>query len=185
ELEGPVLDHGCKDVCADCEARLRVNVLPLYSLAHNMWLGNVPWQLQDLSFAEKMLIAKVRHNRCVVRVASGRGKMSANAIMFLTPIVKVHNILPPSQEEISEVLAFIFLGPAKPTDDEYVRTPMLVRRDKVRIALEWLKLNHEDYRDLEISVENLSSLPESGIPCGVDWKKTEQDESSNIAAAMS
>ncbi|KAJ7853114.1 hypothetical protein B0H13DRAFT_1500221, partial [Mycena leptocephala] len=56
-----------------------------------LWIGAVPWQLRGLSFAEKMLISKVRHNRCVVRVASGRGKMGANAIMFATPVVKVYN----------------------------------------------------------------------------------------------
>jgi hypothetical protein len=40
----------------------------------------------------KMLAAKVRHNRCVIRVASGRGKLSKNAIMFANPTVKVYNI---------------------------------------------------------------------------------------------
>ncbi|KAJ7869352.1 hypothetical protein B0H13DRAFT_1635303, partial [Mycena leptocephala] len=51
-----------------------------------------PCQLQDLSLAEKMLVARVRHNRCVVRVASGRGKLSANAIMFPTPIVQIYKV---------------------------------------------------------------------------------------------
>ncbi|KAJ7088932.1 hypothetical protein C8R44DRAFT_561738, partial [Mycena epipterygia] len=111
--------------------------------------------------------------------------MSANAIMFATPVVKVYNILPPSQDEISEVLAFVFVGPARPSDQEYVRTPMLVRRKRVQDALNWLKLNHSDYEQLSISAENLSALPESGIPCGVDWKRTEEDESNNLAAAMS
>ncbi|KAJ7083513.1 hypothetical protein C8R43DRAFT_909503, partial [Mycena crocata] len=185
ELEGPILLDNCNSVCADCEARMRSRVLPLFSLANHIWIGQVPWQLQDLSFAEKMLIAKVRHNRCVIRVASGRGKMSANAIMFSSPVVKVYHILPPSKDDISEVMAFIFVGPARPTDQEYVRTPMLVRREKVRHALEWLKLNHEDYAQLEISSENLADLPESGIPCGVDWKQTDPDESNNVAAAMS
>ncbi|KAJ6622054.1 hypothetical protein B0H10DRAFT_1788658, partial [Mycena sp. CBHHK59/15] len=96
------------------------------SLANHMWIGRVPWQLKDLSYAEWMLIAKVRHNRCVVRVASGRGKLSANAIMFANPTVKVYNILPPSRDELSEVLVFGFLSPTKPTDEEFIRTPMLV-----------------------------------------------------------
>ncbi|KAJ7133234.1 hypothetical protein C8R44DRAFT_611372 [Mycena epipterygia] len=175
----------CSSVCVDCEERLRKNVLPLFSLANEIWIGEVPCQLRDLSFAEKMLIAKVRHNRCVVRVASGRGKMSANAVMFAAPVVKVYNILPPSADDISEVLAFVFVGPARPSDEDYVRTPMLVRRSKVQDALEWLKLNHSDYAQLTVSQENLNNLPESGIPCGVDWKQTEEGESNNVAAAMS
>ncbi|KAJ7267071.1 hypothetical protein C8J57DRAFT_1068141, partial [Mycena rebaudengoi] len=90
--------------------------------------GRVPWQLKELTFAERMLIARVRHNRCVVRVNSGRGKLSANAICFANSTVQVYNILPPSSDEISEVLAFVFLGPTKLTEEEFMRTPMLVRR---------------------------------------------------------
>ncbi|KAJ7939010.1 hypothetical protein B0H13DRAFT_1851178 [Mycena leptocephala] len=138
--------------------------------------GKVPWQLQDLSFAEKLLISQGRFRA---------RENERNAIMFAAPIVKIYNILPPSQDDISEILAFIFVGPARSTDREYVRTPMLVRRQKIQDALDWLKLNYEDYVSLEISQENLMSLPESGIPCCVDWKQSEEADSNNIAAAMS
>jgi hypothetical protein len=185
ELDGPVLADGCDSVCTDCESTLLKGAVPLRSLANNIWIGCVPWQLKDLSFAERMLISKVRHNRCVVRVASGRGKMSANAIMFATPIVKIYQVLPVSKDELSEVLAFVFLGSARPTEEDFARTPMLVRRTRVKDALDWLKLNHRDYTDLEISPENLQDLPENGIPCGVDWKETVEGETNNVAEAMS
>ncbi|KAJ7817073.1 hypothetical protein B0H13DRAFT_1662968 [Mycena leptocephala] len=110
ELDGPILAHGCGSICVDCEARLRTNIVPLFSLANKLWIGKVPWQLRNLSFAEKVLIVKVRQNRCVVRVPSGKGKMSANAIMFSAPVVKVYNILPPSLDEICEVLAVRLCG---------------------------------------------------------------------------
>ncbi|KAJ7476501.1 hypothetical protein FB451DRAFT_1033290, partial [Mycena latifolia] len=168
DIEGPVMDDECKHMCVDCEARLLRKLLPLKSLANRIWVGKVPWQLQDLSYAEKMLIAKVRHNRCVVRVASGRGKLSANAIMFANPTVKIYNVLPPTRDEL---LAFVFLGPTKPTEDEFKRTPML--------------LNHCDYADLNISPENLADLPENGIPCGVDWKKTEEGQTNKFPGQLS
>jgi hypothetical protein len=63
-----------------------------------------------------------------------------------------------------KVLAFIFIGSSAPTQEDFERTPMLVRRDKVLAALEWLKLNHEGYSDLEISEENLLSYAHRGIP---------------------
>ncbi|KAJ6449107.1 hypothetical protein C8R45DRAFT_755637, partial [Mycena sanguinolenta] len=173
-LQGPVLASECDHVCADCEARLLQNIMPLRSLANHLWIGNVPWQLKDLSYAEKMLIAHIRHNRCLVRVASCQGKFSANAMMFANPIVKVYNILPPTKDELSEVLAFVFLGPTKPTEEEFRRTPMLVRRERVKTALDWLKLKHSDYADLEISLKNLAEFPENGIPCRVEWKQTEE-----------
>ncbi|KAJ6538199.1 hypothetical protein DFH09DRAFT_1090792 [Mycena vulgaris] len=104
--------------------------MPLTSLADHIWIEKIPWQMQDLSYIEKILVAKVRHDRCVARVASGRGKMSANVIMFANPTIKVYNILPPSRDELSEVLAFVFLGPPKPTKEEFKRTLMLVRRER-------------------------------------------------------
>jgi hypothetical protein len=38
------------------------------------------------------------------------------------------------------------------------------------MALEWLKLNHKDYYDLEISYENLMQYPEEGSPVVVTYK---------------
>ncbi|KAJ7300452.1 hypothetical protein DFH08DRAFT_919268 [Mycena albidolilacea] len=163
ELDGPVLAKGCDQVCIDCEAKLVAGVKPTHSLANHLWIGELP---------------------CVVRVASGRGKLVANAIMFATPIRKVYDTLPISRDELSEVLAFVFLGSAKPTDAEFVRTPMFVRRQRVKDALDWLKLNHRDYTALEISIANLNDLPEAGIPCGVDWKQTEEGESNLVPEAM-
>ncbi|KAJ6474179.1 hypothetical protein C8R45DRAFT_1160371, partial [Mycena sanguinolenta] len=140
-------------VCVDCESSLRRNIVPTHALANHLWIGQVPWQLRDLKFAEQILIAKVRHNlggaarriACVVRVVSGRRKMMANAIMFPSPISKVYHTLPLSRTEVNDVLAFIFLGATQPTEQDFERTPMLVRRRNVRDALEWLKLNHNDY----------------------------------------
>jgi hypothetical protein len=47
---------------------------------------------------------------------------------------------------------------------------LLVRRKKVSAALEWLKLNHSDYFDLEISYKNLSEYPEDSPPVVVDYQ---------------
>ena len=50
------------------------------------------------------------------------------------------------------------------------RRPLLVRRTKVGKALEWLKLNHIDYSDLEISYKNLESYPEDMPPVVIDYQ---------------
>ena len=49
---------------------------------------------------------------------------------------------------------------------------MLVRHKKVYEALSWLKLNHSDYTDLEISLVNLISYPENVPPVVVDYRKS-------------
>ncbi|KAJ7305399.1 hypothetical protein DFH08DRAFT_721191, partial [Mycena albidolilacea] len=167
ELDGPILAAGCDMVCTECESKMLKHVTPQHSLANHLWVGELPWQLKDLTWAERMMIAKVRHNRCVVRVASGRGKLVANAIMFATPIRKVYDVLPISRDELSQVLAFVFIGSARPTEKEFVRTPMF------------------DYECLEISQDNLDAIPEEGIPCGLDWKESTEGDSNLVAEAMS
>ena len=184
-MDGPVLDRTCTRICLACECSLLSKKRPKLALANGLWIGDVPDVLKDLTFAERMMIARIRHNRCVVRVSSGRAKMVANCIMFSNPTVKVYNKLPPSREEMTEVLAFIFTGSAQPTENDFKRTPMLVRREKVSAALDWLMLNHCDYRDLEKSTENLNSYPLAGVPVVVNYKRTDTEDTNKLATAMS
>lgn len=135
DIDGPVLDKNCSHICSSCTASIQRDIIPLNALANGLWIGDVPPQLQDLSFAERMMIARIRHNKCLVRVSSGRAKMTANVIMYSNPTLKVYQKLPPSKKEMNEVLAFIFTGPSQPTDEEFKRCPMLVRRQKVQDAL--------------------------------------------------
>jgi len=148
---------------------VRLKKLPKFALARGLWLGEIQDELQQLSFGEKLLIGRVRHNRCVVRVAKGMHKMIANAVTFEHPMQKIYTVLPPPIEEMDEVLAFIFTGPCQPTEDDFRRILLLVRRNKVAKALEWLKLNHRDYADLKISHKNLESYPEDSPPVVINY----------------
>jgi hypothetical protein len=95
DLDGPVLVKGLNKLCQKCHESLNKNKVPILSLANGKWLEEVPKQLSDLSFAEQLLISRVQHNHCIVRVSSGMHKMRANAISFANPIPKVYDILPP------------------------------------------------------------------------------------------
>ena len=185
QITTPLIDADCSHICVSCLGALEKGKRPLRSLANFLWIGKIPQALQGLTYAEQMLIARVRHNRCLVRVSSGRAKMIANAIMFTNPTVKVYKVLPPTREELSEVLAVVFIGSANPTPEDFKRTPMFVRRNKVADALEWLKLNHTDYASLNISKENLDTYEEEGIPVVVDYRKTDIENGNKIPSAMS
>lgn len=155
EIDGPVLAPRCENVCLNCTEQLHRGNIPENALANGTWVGEVPEELKDLRFAERMLISLIRFNRTVVRVSSGRMKMTANAIMFMNPVPVLYSALPPPRKEIEEVLAFIFVGAVRPGAKEFERTPMLVRRNVVRKALNWLKLNNKFYENLDISETNL------------------------------
>ncbi|RDX45514.1 hypothetical protein OH76DRAFT_1357752 [Lentinus brumalis] len=157
---GSVLLPHCNDICVECMDNLQTGKLPADSLANGLWIGEVPSELQGLSWTENMLISRVKHNYCIVKVhLSGMSKMKANVVSHSLPMAKVYQALPPTREELSKVLAFMYIGPNVPTQKEFQRTPLLVRRNKVAMALEWLKLNHADYADLEILYKNLSEYP--------------------------
>ena len=184
-IPGPVVLPECSDVCLSCSNALKNDQVPADALANGLWIGEVPEQLQGLTWTEKMMISRVKHNYCVVRVASSRmHKMRANAVCHSIPMPEVYDALPPSLAELDEVLAFLYIGPSKPTKQEYARTPLLVRRQKVTRALEWLKLNHVGYKDLDISYRNVNSYPEDEPPVVVDYHQdydaTKQPESTAV-----
>jgi hypothetical protein len=123
---GPIIDPTCNGVCATCCTDLKKGNRPLKSLANGLWIGAVPPVLSRLTYTEQCLVARVRANRYVMRVSSGHSKMIGNVIAFSMPTVKVYKHLPPTREELSEVLAFIFTGMQSPTENDLSRTPLLV-----------------------------------------------------------
>ena len=158
----------CRNICNRCHGDIWRRKVPRLALSNNIWLGAVPSVLKNLSFVEKILIVQVRHTCVFVKVASGMRKMKANIVAFELPIPKIYNILPPPQ--LDEVLAISFTGPAKPTEKDFARTPFLVRRNAVITVLEWLRLNHLDYVDIEISHENADQYGKNMPPVSVEYK---------------
>ena len=176
EFTGPVLDYNCNRVCDSCRASLRKGKVPRLALANGLWLGNVPTELKSLRFVEKMLVARVRHTCAYVKVASGMRKMKANIVAFESPTPKVYDMLPPPREDMDDVLAILFTGPCKPTPEDFKRTPLLIRRNHVIRALEWLKLNHSDYADIEISRRNMEEYSEDSPPVSIEYRAAETNK---------
>ncbi|KIL57946.1 hypothetical protein M378DRAFT_15905 [Amanita muscaria Koide BX008] len=171
-----VIDHSCVHICNPCRAALRQGKVPKYALAKGLWIGAVPEELSALRFVERMLVARVRHSCCAIRIASGMRKMKANAIAFRSPLPKVYDMLPPPKEDIEDILAIMFTGPCSPTAADFLRTPFLVRRNHVKQALNWLILNHADYADVKVSDSNLHSYPEDMPPVSVEFKQMESNK---------
>ena len=117
EITTLFLDPDCSHICGSCLGALEKSKRPFKLLANFLWIEKVPQVLEGLTYAEQMLIAQVWHNQCLVRVSFGKAKMIANAIMFTNPIVKVYKVLSPTKEELSEVLAVVFIGSANPTQE--------------------------------------------------------------------
>jgi hypothetical protein len=124
-----------------------------------------------------LLIVRVRHNSCFVQVSLGHSKMVAHVVAFESPIQKVYTALPPLVADLDDVLAVLFTGLCMPQTDEFkCLEPLLVRRNKVALALEWLKLNHADYTNLEIAYKNLKEYPEDTPPVAIYYRALESNK---------
>ncbi|KAF6744185.1 hypothetical protein DFP72DRAFT_826233, partial [Ephemerocybe angulata] len=183
DIKGPVLDSNLTKICPTCHDSLKRNRRPKFALANFLWLGQVPDCLKDLTLGECALISRVRYNRCVVRVLKGHAKMVANVISFEHPSKKIYERLPMPKEELADVLSIIYTGTEPPGDDDLKRTPVLVRKERVRAALEWLKLNHKDYADLSIDYETLGTYALEGVPIGL-FKKNLPEQEGNVLASQ-
>ncbi|KAJ3898324.1 hypothetical protein F5879DRAFT_775485, partial [Lentinula edodes] len=95
ETKGPVLDKSAGDnICNNCRSSLRARNVPKLALCRGLWLGVIPDELKGLTFYEKMLIARVRHTKCFVRVQKGStnySKLVSNVIAFENPIPKIYD----------------------------------------------------------------------------------------------
>jgi hypothetical protein len=176
EYSGPVLDHSCSQVCDGCRRDIRKGKVPRLALANNLWIGKVPDVLKNLRYVEKILVARVRHTCAYVKVASGMRKMKANVVAFESPTPKIYTVLPPPRDDIDDVLAILFTGPSKPTPADFARTPFLVRRNAVINALNWLKLNHADYADIEVSETNMKQYQEDMPPVSVEYRESSSNK---------
>jgi hypothetical protein len=169
ELDGCILVHDDKginkvDCCRECLPNLLKGRIPRHSLANGNWVGDTPLCLKDLTFAEKMMISRHRHNACVINVTEGQHKLKCNAVVWSQPTQKVIKYLPPAPEEMAEVLAIYFTGSEPPGPELFKRTPLLVRRSKVCAAIQWLILNHQDYYDITYSSANLAQYKDDSPP---------------------
>ncbi|TFK60164.1 hypothetical protein BDN72DRAFT_779764, partial [Pluteus cervinus] len=102
--------------------------------------------------------------------------MKAHVIAFENPTAKIYKKLPPSVEDLEEVLAILFTGPHHPNATTYKRTPFLVRKNVVVNALKWLKLNHVDYQDIEIDYKAMKSYPDNVPPVTVQYRNMESNQ---------
>jgi hypothetical protein len=185
-IVGPVLDDRCRGICPVCARSIRAKQLPRLSLANGLWIGAVPPELKGMTFVEKLLVSRVRYNRFVFHVElSGHKRMKSNAILFRNPTAEIYKVLPPPKDDIDEVIAFIFSGPARPDDETMRRLPLLVRRNKVILALNWLKLNHCDYADVGISENNLRTYKDGEFSFQYFYRATKGDNGDGHPSAVS
>ncbi|KAK7023984.1 hypothetical protein R3P38DRAFT_3535455, partial [Favolaschia claudopus] len=139
-------------LCHLCDLSVTKNSfrsLPVRSYANGLWIGDVPPELQELTFLEEQCIARARATRCMYKIHLGpTGQLAA-------------------RDEICVVL--VGSPDTEVTQDTLRKSPLLVRRENIRKALFWLIENNPLYSDLnkQIVDQNLEEYPAFDCPLAV------------------
>jgi hypothetical protein len=133
------------------------------SKENNMDPGVVPPCGSELTQMEEMVISKAHCHMIMKRYRGHQHHYTGHCVCFWQSTVNFRTVLPVLPEDTDVIL----LRPVKAdlAEDRYrrqFRRELRVRRRHVETALQWLKANHPDYRDIIISTENLSQLPADG-----------------------
>ncbi|KAJ1518875.1 hypothetical protein ONE63_011522 [Megalurothrips usitatus] len=127
-----------------------------FSNINNMNPGEVPEELQGLTFTEEQLIARVHPMITVFKLKGHQYGYKGNIINFCQDVKSFAKVLPHNINDLSSIINVI----RKNKDGDEIQHQ--VRVAKIRNALMWLKNHNPFYADIEISEENLQLLPENG-----------------------
>ncbi|KAF7306077.1 ATP-dependent DNA helicase [Mycena chlorophos] len=166
-------------LCRECHAQLVRCDRPRLSLANNLWVGEIPFELAVLDLAERLLIGLYFPAVYVIKLfpkthygkklpentlASGvRGNVSTYRL-GTNEIAEMiaGKCMPRPAGILSALIAVTFVG--------FKRLPLRILAKEFRFvvivydALVWLKAHNPLYADIEISQERLEALPEHAVP---------------------
>ena len=166
-------------MCFDCIRALERHNLPKLSLANNLWVGEVPFELTGLSIPEQLLIAR-HYPRCYIFKLFPRdvdvhvppdqlyAGMAGNASLFELNTQEVVEMLigqrmPSPVWTLSSMITITFIcGKKLPMD--WLKKTFRVRCMVVYDALVWLKHHNPVYGDICIDDGRLKELPEDDVP---------------------
>lgn len=158
------------ELCSACSRNLSKGTIPKFALANRLYAGPVPEELWDLTTVAECMIVCARAKSWIVKLqeqvadtaapTAQRG-LKGHSIIYPQQPDQVANVLPPAIEETLAFTCVIFVGSSALTSAwlKEKAKPLAVQWDKVRKALQWLKVNNPLYKNIEISEGNLNLLP--------------------------
>ncbi|KAG8720194.1 hypothetical protein FRC09_009959 [Ceratobasidium sp. 395] len=185
------------NICKECLDELKQparDTPPKHSLANNLWVGEIPWELECLTFAEQLLIARIYPRVFIMKLypkdQSGRNlpgdqvnsALRGNVTSFELNGPAIANmvagqLMPQPVSVLASTLSITFVGRGKLKDPNTLNM-LRVRRNAIENALIWLQKNNPKYYgDIKIDKTRLRDLPSDGVPeailAGIRYKTNE------------
>ena len=177
-------------LCVTCFKQLENDCKPAEALANFRWIGPVPPELQGLSWIEEMLIARAHVVGKVIRFqdrsVNGYASLKGHIVVLPQDTTTLLAKLPLSPASLKDIVFLVWVGGA-PKREKLSRY-FTVRKQKVLDALHWLCANHEDYREIAIDENELSSwesvfVTESLLDSIARISSTSADDTAQIGLA--
>jgi hypothetical protein len=170
------------NVCADCSRDLRSKTAkpPQLSLANNLWIGKIPWQILCLTFPEQMLVSLVFVRVYLFKLHTKNGNFQPDPAMLQTGLRGTVSTYPLETDRISDmlcggmlpwplrtlasVITIVFIGKG-PVPLQQLRKTFRVRRNFVLDSLLWfIEHNAKHYGGKKIDNDIVQTLPIDDIP---------------------
>jgi len=152
----------CKPCIKDAKSLNNPTLPLLFSDANELDPGLVPEDLPILTGVEEIMIARVYVHLQVIRVRGQQHRYTGHVCSFSQNTPKTWKQLPRLPEELD----ILVVKPAAADGEEHLNRRFnkryTVRRSAIEQWLRFLKINHPDYRDVEISSDRLERLPQNG-----------------------
>ena len=125
-------------VCRACQTSLQKGIQPSQSLANYRWVGQVPPQLQNLTWIEELLIARAHLTGRIVRLqnrnANSYFSLKGHVILLPQDTTELLNILPLPSSSLPDIVRVVWVGrPVRNMD--VLRDHFSVRTQKIYDAL--------------------------------------------------
>jgi hypothetical protein len=134
-------------LCTRCYDNLNGGLLPKFAAANHLQFGPIPEVLSVLSDIELRMISQVEAFVTVRRLDGGQYGTKDNIVNFFNDVMHVVKKLPRPASNIKLVFVRI---------TGYQVREHLVRPDRIRAALHWLKAHNPLYADVIIDEELLA-----------------------------
>lgn len=149
----------------ECTSCSRESGIPKFSIANDMIPCEVPPELKDIRPIEEMMISRcVPLMHAYYKPGGGQRGYSGNSISIPqnTSEIAAHLQKLPRRVEELPIVHIRRFGNGENFKDSKVR------RTKVTDAITWLQANNPHYKDITIDYDYLGTLPDDGLPEGLN-----------------
>jgi hypothetical protein len=136
--------------------------MPQYAIGNDLFTGDLPEELSDLTIVEQALIARNRVKCTIIKFRTyeqnnttiDQPKICGNIITYPQNPDNILQLLPSLPD--TETFQIAFVGKVVPNHHS-IKKILIVRRNKIERALLWLKENNCLYKDVIISQDYLKA----------------------------